>query len=163
MNRTNFLYPDELYPALRRRCHAALCTDGVELPEGIKASRIYISYELDKDVFDRADVAVIYTEEASEPIKTVFQDENIPDTNHLLRGDLVRKGDYTVQFSVYSQDIDVAYRIGDMLMLNMDLSARRRRDLRYFCNLDRHSAKHEDTDSWMVVYKCKVQLQPREV
>ncbi len=157
---TNFLFPDELLPALRRRCHAALCGDDVELPEGLHRGNISIDNVFNHDVFDKSDAFVVYSEEKTVPLVGKFDADKFEITGELVRGGTVRQATSDCQVTVYAQGKKTCYILGDMLMQSFDLSARRRYDFRYFRMLSRNEAKAEEVDSWTVIYKFRVHLQP---
>ena len=156
---TNLLFVSELLPALRRRCHAALCGKGVKLPDGIMLSNIMIDNVLDKDVFNKEKAFVVYSEENTEPFVGDF-DAVFNGRGSLLRGGTIRQANSDAQITVYSRELKVCYILGDTVMKSFDDAAVRRQDFRYFRFLSRNQAKAEEVDSWTVIYKFRVQLQP---
>ena len=156
---TNLLFVTELLPALRRRCHAALCGKNVKFPNGLVLSNIMIDNVLDKGVFNKEKAFVVYSEERTEPLVGDFDDTfNVGAS--LLRGGTIRQASSDAQVTVYARELKVCYVLGDTLMKSFDDAAVQRQDFRYFRLLSRNQAKAEEVDSWTVIYKFRVQLQP---
>ena len=150
---TNLYFNQKLLPALKRRCHAAICDEDLVLPLQLTYRDVGIDNILDRDVFSRSKAFVVYSEDAAEPLVSKF------DGGGLLRGGAVRQGSYGVQITVYSKDVGVCYELGDHIMDMFDLFAKRRNDFRYFRLMDRKSLPSEEIDGWVGIYKIKVQLQ----
>ena len=158
---TELLFTMELLPALRRRCHAALCGGNVKFPDGIVLSNIMIDNILDKSVFNKEKAFVVYSEEKTEPLVGEF-DKSFGAAASLLRGGTIRQASSDAQVTVYARELKVCYVLGDTLMKSFDDDARQRHDFRYFRLLGRNQAKAEEVDSWTVIYKFRVQLQPSD-
>ena len=155
---TNLLFAMELLPALRRQCHAAVCVD--DFIDGfedvyINKGDIKIDHILNKDVLDKNNVFVVYSEVNSEPMVGDFGG-----VGNLLRGGVVRNATSDVQVTVYSQIIKYCYVVGDAIMKSFDEAAMRRQDFRYFRLLGRSATISEEVGSWAVIYKFRVQLEP---
>ena len=151
---TNLYFNGKLLPALKRRCHAAICDEDLVLPLQLTYRDVGVDHILDRDVFSKSKAFVVYGETSSEPLVSVL------DSGGLLRGGAIRQGSYIGQITVYSRDIGVCYELGDHIMDMFDLFARQRNEFRYFRLLERKSVASEEITGWVAIYTMKIQLQP---
>lgn len=169
MVRINSIFVDELLPILRRGCHEAVCSSDVQLPKfdvngdenskRIHSSDVKIGNQLNTSVLDKCCAFVVYSEE-----DTYLNTDNCAAGHNegvLLRGGVVRNANHDVQISVYAQELHIGYQLGDIIVTHFDDKAKHRNELRYFRLISRHGSYHEEVKSWVVVYRFKVQLQPK--